>query len=129
MYIYSPFKRLSVNILGVFILIHGAGLGVGHPGRRLHDPVTLPQVSPPHMLVGDLYDVTCREPAFLTVGKADAFIEPWEKEGNGKERKEVGEENKRGKIGGFFLLCSCKKVETNQYVGLRIDAVMRTGVY
>lgn len=52
----------------------GVGLAVGDQARSLHDSVALSEVSPPHVLVGDLYDVSYREPALLTVGQADAFI-------------------------------------------------------
>lgn len=58
-------KLLNVNILDPSILINGAGLG--DHARSLHDSVALSEVSPPHMLVGDLYDVSHGEPALLTV--------------------------------------------------------------
>lgn len=54
--------------------MQGVSLGAGDHGRRLHDPVALPEVSPPHMLVGDLHDVGCGEPAPLTVRQAYAFV-------------------------------------------------------
>lgn len=42
-------------------------LAVGYHARSLHHPVALAEVPPPHVLVGDLYDVHRGEPALLTV--------------------------------------------------------------
>lgn len=56
--------------------MRGAELADGHQSRRVHDPVALPEVSPPHVLVGDLDDVPRRKPALLTVGQAAAFVPP-----------------------------------------------------
>ena len=46
--------------------MNSAGLS-GNYLRSLNDPVALSEVSPPHMLVCDLYDVSNGEPAFLTI--------------------------------------------------------------
>lgn len=47
--------------------MNGADLAVGNRACSLYDPVALSEVSPPHVLVGDLYDVSYGEPALLTV--------------------------------------------------------------
>lgn len=52
----------------------GVGLAGGDHACSLNDSVALSEVSPPHVLVGDLYDVSYGEPALLTVRQADAFI-------------------------------------------------------
>lgn len=88
------------------------GAGLGDYARSLHDSVALSEVSPPHMLVGDLYDVSHGEPALLTVWQADAFIKTWENEKKREERRGVGGEQTREDW--RFLYRSCKKVETNQ---------------
>lgn len=53
------------------------GAGLGDHACGLHDSVALPQVSPPHVLVGDLQDVPDGEPALLTIRQADAHVKAW----------------------------------------------------
>ena len=59
--------------------MNGAGLAAGDHAGGLHHSVALAEVSPPHMLVGDLDDVSDGEPALLTVRQADAFIQACER--------------------------------------------------
>lgn len=88
-------KLVNVNIPDLLSLINGVGLG--DHACSLHDAVALSKVSPPHMLVCDLYDVYHREPALLTIGQAAAFVKAWE------DKKERREEDKHGKFGGFCI--------------------------
>lgn len=77
----------TVNIVGLQRLINGPVLAVGNEGRGLDDPVALPEVSPPHMLISDLDDVSHRKPALLTIGQTAAFVPAWRKNREGgKER-------------------------------------------
>lgn len=54
------------------LLINGVHLG--DPARSLQHPVALPEVPPPHMLIGDLDDVSHGEPALLSIRQADALV-------------------------------------------------------
>lgn len=47
------------------LLINGVHLG--DPARSLQHPVALPEVPPPHVLVGDFDDVSHGEPALLSI--------------------------------------------------------------
>lgn len=62
---YKLTRSVNVNTLGASILM--SELAVGYHARSLHHPVALAEVPPPHVLVGDLYDVHRGEPALLTV--------------------------------------------------------------
>lgn len=54
------------------LLINGVHLG--DPARSLQHPVALPEVPPPHVLVGDLDDVSHGEPTLLSIRQADALV-------------------------------------------------------
>lgn len=58
-------KQLDVNVLHPLPLSDGVVLEDQAGGP--HHSVALPQVPPPHMLVGDLDDVADREPALLAI--------------------------------------------------------------
>lgn len=72
------------------------------------------------MLVCDLYDVSYGEPAFLTVGQADAFTTAWERRGGGGGKGEGGEQTRED---WRFLYRSCKKVkkEINKLLRWRVE--------
>lgn len=72
----NPCSLLSFFIYRPF---NSVGLAAGDHAGSVHDSVALSEVSPPHVLVGDLYDVSRGEPALLTVRQADTFIQAWEK--------------------------------------------------
>lgn len=57
----TDYKRFFVNS----ILINRVHLG--DPARSLQDSVAFPEIPPPHVLVGDLDDVSHGEPALLSV--------------------------------------------------------------
>lgn len=98
----------------------GVGLAVGDHARRLHDSVALSEVSPPHVLVGDLYDVSYGEPALLTVGQADAFVTAWEKE---EERRKGwgGRRTNKGRFGGFCIVHARKSKQINKLLRWRVE--------
>lgn len=52
-----------------------------------HNPVALPQVPPPHMLICDLDDVADREPALLAVCQPDSFVQTCQIEAEKKKRE------------------------------------------
>lgn len=87
--------------------------------------VALSQVSPSHMLIGDLNDISCGEPAPLTIRQAAAFIPPCEKEEVGEEKDEEGEQWRQLTVLVSFM-------QENQIISrncngerLRIDTVIR----
>lgn len=69
------------------LLINGVHLG--DPARSLQHPVALPEVPPPHVLVGDLYDVSHGEPALLSIRQADTLVHALVEGGGAKGRSEV----------------------------------------
>ncbi len=95
-------KWFSVNMLL-------AGDGLGDHARSLHHSVALSEVSPPHVLIGDLDDVSHGEPALLTVWQADAFIAAWE--GRGRRGGSGRRGGRRTREDWRFLYRSCKKVK------------------
>lgn len=66
------------------LLINGVHLG--DPARSLQHPVALPEVPPPHVLVGDFDDVSHREPALLSIRQADALVHAL---GEGGQREDL----------------------------------------
>lgn len=114
----------------ILILMSVAKLAVGNFACSLHDSVALSEVSPPHMLVGDLDDICCREPALLTVREAAAFI-PACKTDKEEEGRAGRKENKQRQL---EVLVSFMQENRNKSIncysgGLRIDTVMRIRVY
>lgn len=57
----TDYKGLIVN------LILSNRVDLGDPAGSLQDSVAFPEIPPPHVLVGDLDDVSHGEPALLSV--------------------------------------------------------------
>lgn len=70
----SPFKTVIREQItrGLAILIYRVQLR--DSARSLQDSVALPEVAPPHVLIGDLDDVSHGEPALLSIRQADALV-------------------------------------------------------
>lgn len=64
----SPFKTNPIS------LSYPYRVRLRDPARSLQDSVALPEVAPPHVLVGDLNDVSHGEPALLSIRQADALV-------------------------------------------------------
>lgn len=75
------------------------GVHLGDPAGSLQDAVALPEVAPPHVLVGDLDDVPHGEPALLPVRQADALVHAWG-DGGGRRRRRT-----EGRSEVFFDSC------------------------
>lgn len=97
------------------------------PARSLQDSVAFPEIPPPHVLVGDLDDVSHGEPAVLSVWQADAFIHAWGKRGR-TEGKEEAENKQREDLRICLFVHARTFSEENdqtEAAGLGTDAVLR----